>query len=862
MDDYEEDIEIDPLGIVEFPNIKKNVDIISQCSLPQLNTNYQKINPRNRRNTVFFQNKVKGTSMQAKNSDTLFSGSPPQAPLASLIPNPNSGSDESSPLLANKYGTTSKEKKIMNEDFRLKKEKIVNSNSIDSLYTYNEQLNHNEKSIIATNNAKISNLNNDQRTKVNDDSGNFISSSKASKSYNIQVPQFDFTNLLNPNIKIKHDQLVGILSSLNAQITKEKMDLDDFLNEAEMHMNSINEITDKLYSHRFYDANFLREEAIRNVIFQQIALKRCNSLQICSRYNIQLIDNFMSFLNNISKKSFKLSIPDVDLDTFLSKYLMNYDDPRLELTKLDRRLSCIVSQIEYLKTRSLPPENSTQMKHSRSYSKKNNNINSNTPRQVDISKANSNSIQSTPFSKVDSESLQQVSFSQSNLIQPISFYQLNSGSDSLNQINLTTTSSNFDNFEIITNKSKAFNDFEIINDSLGRMHMFKPFGKTDFVSSFLSPEKKSGRIISRFLSRITEMTYSDLDMIITAVLPHPSYHIKVRSLLFDLAWQRMEFPFAAVTHLQFPDILDFTPRSLFPMYLRDEYLDTPFNKLNNTLFKRKVKKKEKIIKNGADDNTSMDDINNNIQKAELLSNSSNETIQSNNQTDSSNNFMINKNSSEISTNESITTTSIDKIESSLENIQNESSEKIESNTENISINSESLNNSNYSKESSYEKIESSTENLTENEKDDDDDTETSLWPFAFTKDYFFVMMCCTNPFTIANRFCEMIQIVANVLQSLAFEESKNNNESEDDIEIGFDNIFPVLLTSVYAFGCPGILDALEYCGQFVDYTTDPQQKFAMTHCNGIVEQIRRTRTEDFKRRAMKNKNQLIFAVHK
>lgn len=358
------------------------------------------------------------------------------------------------------------------------------------------------------------------------------------------------------------------------------------------------------------------------------------------------------------------------------------------------------------------------------------------------------------------------------------------------------------------------------------------------------------------------MTYSDLDMIITAVLPHPSYYIKVRSLLFDLAWQRMDFPFAAITHLQFPDILDFTPRSLSPMYLADEYLDTPFNRLNNTYFRRAKKNKQrKVTKdtNFVEDNKSMDDINNNIQKKDFLS-SSNETMSASRQSlDSSSAENNNKNISESS--ETITT---EEATISSENLVTsiESSEKVQSSTEKFKVESSEK------VVSSFESFSTDTSDRIESSEkfvsiENDDDFEVSLWPFAFTKDYYFIMMCCTNPFTIANRFCEMIQIVANVLQSLAAENDRENgNENEEDIEIGFDNIFPVLLITVYAFGCPGILDALEYCGQFVDFTSDPQQKFAMTHCNGIVEQIRRTRTEDFRRRAMKNKNQPIFAVHK
>lgn len=871
MDDFEEDIEIDPLGAVKIPNLKKNVDIISQCSLPQIQNFHQKINPRNRRNTVFFNNKAKGSSINSKDTDLLFSESPTSTSsnspfstntdVTSLFPSTNPGLSNTSYSTTNGRGVSPNDEKI-----HLVKEKIVNSNSIDSLFTYTETLRHNKKGSDITIPKNLQNENPNQNIKLNEESDSFLSPIKMSNSYNIQVPQFDFSNLLDPKIKIKNDQLVGILSSLNAQITKEKMDLDDFLNEAEMHMDSINDITDKLYSHKSYDVNFLREEAIRNVIFQEYALKRCNSLQTCSRYNIQLIDNFMDFLNNESKKAFKYLVPDVDLDTFLSKYLMSYDDPRLELTKLDHHLSCLVTQVEYLKTQSLPPESSSQMKHSQSYSKRNQNINSkpDMPSQMEAAKSVSNSIQPLAFSKQNS--IQSVSFTKtnSNLIHPVSFSFQESNSSSSQQISLSNTSSNFDFLEITSNKAKINNDFVIIDDGLGRMKMYKPYGKSDFVSTFLSPERKSGRIIARFLSRINEMTYSDLDMIITAVMPHPSYHIKIRSLLFDLAWQRMDFPFGSVSHLQFPDILDFTPRSLSPPYMRDEYLDTPFNKLNTTYFKLTNKKpqpkNDTIAMNDTTDNKSMDDINNNIHKKDFEYSSSNEIIMNSNQNSSSSNY--------VSVLDSKSSDYIAESNESLNSQNNQSNDNVNMNNQSSDIIVDQNSNQKIEDHSSAEFVENN-DSCTKNTNNEvinsesgstaNDNEEGSLWPFAFTRDYYFAMMCYTNPFTIANRFCEMIQIVANVLQSLAVEVG---NEDEDEVEIGFDNIFPVLLTSVYAFGCPGILDALEYCGQFVDFTTDPQQKFAMTHCNGIVEQIRRTRAEDFKRRAKKNKNQLIFAVQK
>ncbi|OHT00802.1 hypothetical protein TRFO_07788 [Tritrichomonas foetus] len=231
--------------------------------------------------------------------------------------------------------------------------------------------------------------------------------------------------------------------------------------------------------------------------------------------------------------------------------------------------------------------------------------------------------------------------------------------------------------------------------------------KGDSVSQFLSPDKRSGRIVARFISRVKEMRYSDLDVILTAITPNEKLFGTIRSIMFDLAWQQIPFPFAPVSHLTFPRIFDLTPRSINPPYLPEEYLDMPFNKLNGT-----------------------------------------------------------------------------------------------------------------------------------------------NWPYKFTEDYFFTIMCYRNPFSMANRFCAMIQEVANVLQDLAV---TVGGEKESDVEIGFDNLFANLLVCVFAFGCPGLLDSLEYCSLFLDYTNDAHQQFAMTHCAGIVEHVRGTSTEDFRRRVKLHK---------
>lgn len=400
---------------------------------------------------------------------------------------------------------------------------------------------------------------------------------------NSSIPQLDFSKLMNHKKSMKEIDYISILAALNGQMAKEKGDLDDLLDEISRHASNICEISDTLISHKSYNVRFLRSNAIRAALYEDLAIERANSMLDTTRYNIQVIDQFQQYLNTIETK--KASYPQINYDIFLTKYIKQYNES--ELQRYDLQLSILSTRIKPIK---------------------------------DV--------------------------------------------------------------------------------------------KGDSVSQFLSPNSKSGRIVSRFIRRIKEMTYGDLDVILTAVVPSEHTFPIIRSLMFDLAWQQFPYPFTTVSNLEFPKIFDLTPRSINPPFLPDQYLDTPFATLN----------------------------------------------------------------------------SID-------------------------------------------------------------------WPFQFTYFDLFELTCYRNPFKIANRFYDIIQTVANRLQELAIESGKN----EDDVEIDFDNLFSNILVCVIAFGSPEILNTLEYCAKFVDYTLDVRQQFAMTHCAGIIQYIQTTTTEKFRRRVKLKKSISIFS---
>lgn len=396
-------------------------------------------------------------------------------------------------------------------------------------------------------------------------------------------PKINFKKLLSNKFKSSKDDLMSISAALNAQMIKEKSDLDDVLEELSRHSNNICEISDTLVQHKLYDLRFIRKNGIKATLFEEIAIERCDAMLDVTRYNIHIIDDFQEFLKQIKNTS--KSFPKINIDAFLNKCIKQYD-PKI-ISKYDKQLDTLASQIKPL------------------------------------------------------------------------------------------------------NCSKG-----------------------DSVSQFLSPETKSGRIVSRFVNRVKEMNYSDFDVVLTAITPNPHLFATIRTIMFDIAWQMQPFPFASVSHLQFPKIFDLTPRSVNPPYLQDKYLDSSFSALNST-----------------------------------------------------------------------------------------------------------------------------------------------DWPFKFTYLDFFVLMCIRNPFSIANKFYQIIQNIANVIQDLAV---TVGGKDVDSVEIDFDTLFAHLLVCIIAFGCPGLLDTLEYCSKFIDYATDAHQQFAMTHCAGIIQHIKSNTTEAIRRRVKLNRSMSIF----
>jgi hypothetical protein len=92
---------------------------------------------------------------------------------------------------------------------------------------------------------------------------------------------------------------------------------------------------------------------------------------------------------------------------------------------------------------------------------------------------------------------------------------------------------------------------------------------------------------------------------------------------------------------------------------------------------------------------------------------------------------------------------------------------------------------------------------------------------------FFVMLVQTDPFVAADELWNVIQSLSDLICVFA---------NDEDEEIGFDQIFPYLLVSVFVFGIDELLDIMNWTGNFADFAVGTTQ-FAMTHCEGVVRHI-------------------------
>jgi hypothetical protein len=99
---------------------------------------------------------------------------------------------------------------------------------------------------------------------------------------------------------------------------------------------------------------------------------------------------------------------------------------------------------------------------------------------------------------------------------------------------------------------------------------------------------------------------------------------------------------------------------------------------------------------------------------------------------------------------------------------------------------------------------------------------------------FFEMMIVTNPFDSARVFWAITQDIGEQLRALMVRAGRRNEQ----VEIGFDELFAVLLVCVFAFGVTEWLQVAMYTVSFAEWVRgDTELQFAITYLESLVTHI-------------------------
>ena len=105
----------------------------------------------------------------------------------------------------------------------------------------------------------------------------------------------------------------------------------------------------------------------------------------------------------------------------------------------------------------------------------------------------------------------------------------------------------------------------------------------------------------------------------------------------------------------------------------------------------------------------------------------------------------------------------------------------------------------------------------------------SDWPFKEISDAFITLMLLIDPFDMADTFWDIIQIAGNVISNIKGDEEK---------EVDFDELFTVLLASIFATNQRTLMFDFAYAISFSDEMNDsPKRKFAVSHMEGLYVHI-------------------------
>lgn len=118
------------------------------------------------------------------------------------------------------------------------------------------------------------------------------------------------------------ESIQAVIASLNALVVQQRSDMEEFLEESSLQMNSINDLCEKLHSLEFQGLELIRMDGIKHFLYHNMRIKRCQRILMIFEYNCRVIQALVDRLKALKDECF----PNVNLDLFFSKFLLETNE--------------------------------------------------------------------------------------------------------------------------------------------------------------------------------------------------------------------------------------------------------------------------------------------------------------------------------------------------------------------------------------------------------------------------------------------------------------------------------------------------------------------------------------------------------
>jgi hypothetical protein len=128
----------------------------------------------------------------------------------------------------------------------------------------------------------------------------------------------------------------------------------------------------------------------------------------------------------------------------------------------------------------------------------------------------------------------------------------------------------------------------------------------------------------------------------------------------------------------------------------------------------------------------------------------------------------------------------------------------------------------------------------------------SDWPLKAAVDELFGIAISANPFSIADQFFEVIQLIGKCVQRILARKARTTKFPEMD----FDQIFVLALIAVLTSGVSDLPAIMRSSFSFREFVrADAQRQYAMSHMEGLCTHLERLDYGDLRRRSSQLQDQ-------